>query len=269
MKRYSRKFLICRRQNAVASNQMMAPLPNLIVEPGWYPFQYVGVDYFGPFSVTSGRRHEKIYGCLFTCLQCRAIHLELAQSLSTDSFILALMTFVNRRGTLVEIHSDNGSNFVGAKNELHNWLTRLDRDKICSKMLESRITWRFSPPLASHRGEIWERMIRSVRKILFSKAGKHSMNEEMLWTYLTHAERVVSDRPLTALRDDSNEPSPVRPSDLLHPMSHAIISINMPLGQMTERRWRRWKIEYLDTLQARQKWLQRRQDLAIGDVVIV
>ncbi|GBP48986.1 hypothetical protein EVAR_35607_1 [Eumeta japonica] len=63
------------------------------------PFTCTGVDYFGPMSVTIGRRHEKRYGALFTCLTTRAVHIELAESLSSDSMILALRRFIARRGT--------------------------------------------------------------------------------------------------------------------------------------------------------------------------
>ena len=50
----------------------------------------------------------KRYGVLFTCLSIRAIHIEVAHSLDTESFINALRRFVSRRGTPEEIRSDNG-----------------------------------------------------------------------------------------------------------------------------------------------------------------
>ncbi|GBP48179.1 hypothetical protein EVAR_27565_1 [Eumeta japonica] len=84
------------------------------------PFTCTGVDYFGPMSVTIGRRHEKRYGALFTCLTTCAVHIELAESLSSDSMILALRRFIARRGTPRVMYSDNGTNFVGANKELMN-----------------------------------------------------------------------------------------------------------------------------------------------------
>jgi hypothetical protein len=67
----------------------MASLPKdrLTVAP---PFTKVGVDYFGPLTVKHLRKQEKRYGCLFTCLVTRAVHLEVATSLETDSFINVL-----------------------------------------------------------------------------------------------------------------------------------------------------------------------------------
>lgn len=52
-------------------------------------FSYYVVDYFGPFYVKEGRRQVKRYGVLFTCLSSRAVHLEVANSLTANSFINA------------------------------------------------------------------------------------------------------------------------------------------------------------------------------------
>jgi len=43
----------------------------------------------------------------------RAIHIEIAHSLDTSSFINALRRFIARRGRPKHIFSDNGGNFVG------------------------------------------------------------------------------------------------------------------------------------------------------------
>ena len=50
----------------------------------------------------------KRYGVLFTCLSVRAIHLEVAHSLDTDSFFNAMRRFIARRGQPEEVRSDNG-----------------------------------------------------------------------------------------------------------------------------------------------------------------
>ena len=60
------------------------------------------------------KKQEKRYGCLFTCLVTGAVHLEVAFSLSTDSFVMCLRRFIARRGKPTVIYSDNGTNFVGA-----------------------------------------------------------------------------------------------------------------------------------------------------------
>uniref|UniRef100_A0A182X1M9 Integrase catalytic domain-containing protein n=1 Tax=Anopheles quadriannulatus TaxID=34691 RepID=A0A182X1M9_ANOQN len=94
----------------------MSPLPVERLTAWVHPFSYVGVDFLGPVDVTNGRRNEKRYVAVFTCLVTRAVHLEMVYSLSTDACIMAIRRFVARRGT--PIFFDNGTNFVGARNIL-------------------------------------------------------------------------------------------------------------------------------------------------------
>ena len=96
------------------------------------PFTYCAVDMFGPFVVKVKRSDMKRYGAMFTCLASRAVHIEVAHSLSTDSFIQALRRMVARRGNVRQIRSDNGSNFVGAEQELIKAFNEMDHSKIQS-----------------------------------------------------------------------------------------------------------------------------------------
>lgn len=84
------KCVVCHRLHAAPGHQRMADLPQDRVSPDEPPFTRVGVDCFGPFEVKRGRGTAKRYGVIFTCLAMRAIHLELASSLDTDSFVNAL-----------------------------------------------------------------------------------------------------------------------------------------------------------------------------------
>ena len=68
--------------------QQMSDLPADRVKEA-APFTYSAVDCFGPYVVKSGRKTGKRFAVLFTCLSCRAVHIEVANSLTTDSFINA------------------------------------------------------------------------------------------------------------------------------------------------------------------------------------
>ena len=102
----------CRRRQVPLGEQQMADFPTDCVTPEKPPFIFVGVNCFGPFVVRRGRSLVKKYGVLFTCLSIRTIHLEVAHSLDTDSFINAMRRFIARRGQPEEVRSDNGGNFV-------------------------------------------------------------------------------------------------------------------------------------------------------------
>jgi hypothetical protein len=108
------KCMLCRKRRAVPCVQKMADLPRERISNGHPAFFYVGIDYFGPFDVHVRRSTEKRYGCVFSCMSSRAVHIEIATSLNTSSFINVLRRFIARRGKPAKVFTDNGTNFVGA-----------------------------------------------------------------------------------------------------------------------------------------------------------
>ena len=107
----------------------MAPVPATRLRFTFRPFDQCAVDYAEPFETIQERgiKRQKRYLCLFTCLQTRAIHLETAWAVDTDSFLNAIARFTSRR-VPKEIISDNGKDFVGAVNELLELVSRLYED---------------------------------------------------------------------------------------------------------------------------------------------
>jgi hypothetical protein len=97
------KCITCRKCFSRPCMQKMAALPVERVTSNEPPFTFVGVDFFGPFFVKIGRNDVKRYGCIFTCMTVRAVHIEVSHSLEADSFINALQRFICRRGQPLEI----------------------------------------------------------------------------------------------------------------------------------------------------------------------
>ena len=169
--------------------QITAPLPAVRVSSDShqliYPFAAMGIDYFGPLYVHAGpltrsmRKNPKLhkcYGCIFTCLRYRAVHIELASDLTTDSFINAVTRFLARLGPPTVIYSDNGSNFRGVETDVVHVLKTWDQERNGRELLRRDIQWYFNPPAASHQGGVWECLIRSVQKILHAMIGEHLVN---------------------------------------------------------------------------------------------
>ena len=150
----------------------MGDLPKERLSIGKTPFNNTGVNYFGPYYVKKSKMTRttkgvnKCYGVLFTCLTTRAMHIELAGDLSTDDFLLALWRFISCRGTVEIIRSDNGTNFVGANNEMKTCLKQLDQVKIKNYMCGKNIKWIFNPPASPWMGGVWESFLKSVKKTL-------------------------------------------------------------------------------------------------------
>ena len=92
---YISKCVTCRKLRGALQEQNMADIPEDRLEPA-PPFTNCAVDLFGPLHIKEGRKELKRYGVLFTCMSSRAIHLETANSLETDSFIQSLCRFIDR-----------------------------------------------------------------------------------------------------------------------------------------------------------------------------
>ena len=129
----------------------MAGLPVERLIPDNPPFTNV-IDYFGPIEVKKARSLVKRYGVIFTCMSSRAVHLEVAHSLDTDSCINAIRRFISRRGQVEHLRSDNGSNLVGAERELKKALLTLNQHQVQDSLLQHGVKWSFNPPAASHHG---------------------------------------------------------------------------------------------------------------------
>ena len=146
------RCVTCLRWRAASGQQLMGNLPAYRVTPA-RPFLQVSLDYAGPFTLWllggRGQRTHKGYVAVFLCLTTRVVQLEVVSDYSTEAFLAALRRFTSRRGLCSTIHSDRGTNFVGAARELRNL------EHLCSKsevmqahLLNDGITWRFNPPAA-------------------------------------------------------------------------------------------------------------------------
>ena len=101
--------------------------------------------------------------------------MEVLESLDTNSFLKCLRRFMAGRGQPRSITSDNGGNFVAANKELNRGLKQLNQDKIDDMLLQNGIAWKFLPPHSSHMVGVWERQIRSIRKVLISVLGSKDL----------------------------------------------------------------------------------------------
>ena len=71
------------------------------------------------------------------------------------------------------------------------------------------------PPSASHMDGAWERMIRSIRKILKALIGSQILNDEGLVTFMTEVEAILNSRLLVPVMYDDKGQEPLTPNHLL------------------------------------------------------
>lgn len=274
-----RNCIPCFKANPLKTTQLMGDLPSYRIRPA-PAFSNTGVDYAGPFwvkSSTTARKPfiTKAYVCLFVCMQTRAIHLELVSDLTTDAFLAALRRFTSRRGYPKTIRSDNATNFVGAKTELHElWVlfrNQCATGKITSYCTDKGIEWSFIPPRSPHFGGIWEAGVKQVKYHLTRIVGNRKLSYEELYTTLTQIEAVLNSRPLTPCSDDPKDYTAITPAHFLvtrelQPLpepsyldlKEGTLSRWQLVQTMVQHFWKRWTAEYLPELQNRGKWLKTR-----------
>ncbi|XP_065084794.1 uncharacterized protein LOC135707003 [Ochlerotatus camptorhynchus] len=261
----------CRVYKSVPVTPKMGPLPTVRLTTHVRAFTFVGVDYFGPYLVKVGRSVAKRWGVVFTCLTIRAIHIEVASSLTTDSCKKALRRFIARRGAPQEIYSDNGTNFVGVSRELEK------------ETKDTYTQWRFNPPSAPHMGGCWERMVRSIKSALGAIPSERKLDDESLATLFAEAEKMINSRPLTFVALETSDQEAITPNHFLLLSSTGVQQpIKAPVSEGESLRsswnmmqytldniWRRWITEYLPTITRRTKWFQNVRPIKEGELVVI
>ncbi|XP_055634234.1 uncharacterized protein LOC129774508 [Toxorhynchites rutilus septentrionalis] len=260
----------------------MAALPVQRVTPFQRPFSFVGLDYFGPITVSLGRRSEKRWVVLFTCLVIRAVHLEIAYSLTTQSCLMAITRFVSLRGPPLEIFSDNGTNFKGASRELLDQLHSIN-EECAGELTSAQTKWSFNPPASPHMGGVWGRLVRSTKTVLETIDDGKRLTDEILATVIAEAAEIINSRPLTYVTQESENLEALCPKHFLRGMAPNEPRLNAPpvnpavalrdsyqrSQEIVENLWKRWIKEYIPSINQRTKWFGEATNLKRGDLVYI
>lgn len=286
VKAFFRKCVTCIRFSNKTRSQLMGQLPSPRVTPN-KAFLYSGVDYAGPINVRMskgrGNKSYKGYIALFICLSTRAIHIEAVSDMTSKGFLAAFKRFVARRGHCAELHSDNGTNFVGAARELQE-LFNEEKSKFIPELVEclanNGTKWNFIPPHAPNFGGLWEAGIKSTKYHLRRVIGNSTLTFEELTTVLAQIEACLNSRPLSGV--DENELTVLTPGHFLvgEPLvlvpdsnfERANIS-SLRRWQLTQRMlqdyWRQWSQDYLNQFLQRHKWAHQNPEPAVGGIVLI
>ncbi|XP_069964356.1 uncharacterized protein [Bactrocera oleae] len=152
------------------------------------PFAATGIDFAGPYDIKNytGRACliTKGYVCVFVCFATKAIHLEAASDLTTQSFMAAFARFFSRRGLTI-----SGAHL--------------------------NINWHFNSPGAPHMGGLWEAGVKSLKSHLKNVSQIQKFTFEELPTLLTRIESCLNSRPLSPLSEDPRNIEPLTPGHFL------------------------------------------------------
>ncbi|XP_044315223.1 uncharacterized protein LOC123037630 [Drosophila rhopaloa] len=264
-------------------DQVMAPLPAERVQPS--PTFYVtGIDFCGPFYTKSeirNRAAEKCYVSIFICFATKAfgiggglIDIIIPRSIET------------LQGKPHSIWTDNGTNFLGARNELKElrelFLSDPQRSEIFNSCTALGVNWHFIPPRSPHFGGLWEAAVKSAKYHFYRVVGNSTLSFNELRTLICQISAMFNSRPLYSISEDPNDLEILTPGhfiwgkanatidepDLTHPNA-GHLSRWQKVCQMQKAFWRKWNISYLSQLQKRGKSKTTRQNLQPGTMVLI
>ena len=274
------KCIRCRKGRAQTKAPVMADLPQERLVASTV-FSNVDVDFFVPFTVKVGRRNEKRWCCLFTCLNVRAVHIEILPKLDNDCCLNAIMRFIAQRGKPVKMISDNGTNFVEAEKELAEYIAAWNKVRIEEHPIQQGIRWKFNPPAAPHFGGVWERLVKNCKKAMYAVLGNRSVTEDVLSTTMCLVEQKLNARPLTQISSDATDLEAITQNHFLLGNKNLCLPYLSGAEQIVDHRklfrqtqayadffWDRFRKQYLPTLNSRKKW-QNTTDRSLqqGDLV--
>ena len=262
----------------------MQTLPEFRLQQGkHHVFQTTGLDFIGPLPVKEHGKNGARYILLFTCLIVRAVHLEVAIDLTTDSTINCIRRFVSRRGKPKKFFSDCGKSFVGSNNSLQSSIASL-RDcldfasHLHLKQVEIELV--FNPPAAPHFGESWKRLVQIFKLSLYNVYGSNTLSDDFLLTLVCEIDSNMNSRPLTNVPIEIKDPLLLTPHHFLLDRS----SVNYPPGifetqkvtvsvsrksaqELASHFGNRFLRKYIPNQQTWLKWIKISENLKVNDLV--
>ncbi|GFT65990.1 transposable element Tcb2 transposase [Trichonephila clavipes] len=267
----------CFKSRPIFSSQIMGNLPSKRINIS-SPFTIARLDLCGPFLVKYKNQRKgtlnKVYICVCICFSTKALHLELLSDLTSDALIATLKRFTSRRGKCSKIYTDNATNFVGANSILKKFhkLINVPDENLAKYFVSENIDWKFIPPKSPHFGGLWEAGVKSVKHHLNRAIGNLHFTFEEFETIMIQVEGILNSRPLTPLSSDADNFDVLTPGHFL--IGRPITSIPEPnlidvnenclsrwekITKVVQRTWKKWKSDYLNTLQARSKWITEKK----------
>ncbi|XP_062390564.1 uncharacterized protein LOC134078562 [Sardina pilchardus] len=255
------------------------------------PFEYTTLDLFGPFEIKDAvkkRIGKKVWGIVFCCMASRAVHVDLVDDQSSESFLQTYSRFVALRGHPRKLWSDRGTNFIGAKpalQDLHKYLATLPEASIEDNAIKggTEWVWNFHPADAPHRNGAAEAAVKLIKRALTSLGGTtSSLTWGELQTLFFQAANLTNQRPIDArAQEQEDSVEYLTPNSLLlgrtrqggdtggidlctHPWRR-LRAIQIGVDMF----WKKWSELAGPNLFIRPKWHKTQRNVAVGDVVWV
>ncbi|GFW03662.1 integrase catalytic domain-containing protein [Trichonephila clavipes] len=174
---------------------------------------------------------------------------------------------------------------IGANREIKA-LSKIVRDReesLFAFFAEEGIEWSFIPPRSPNLGGLWESIIKSLKYHFKRVAGNSKFSYEELLTLIMQIEAILNPRSLTLLQSDVDDLEVLAPAHFL--IGRPITAIVEPsllqcesnrlnvwkqiITKSVQTIWKRLSLSYLNSLQQRKKWIVNKENLNLGDMVLI
>ncbi|EPB71744.1 hypothetical protein ANCCEY_09146 [Ancylostoma ceylanicum] len=288
----------CRRCKAQPFSlpEFPAHPPRRVRKPD-YPFENIGMDYAGPlFYRNDDNSASKYWILLITCLNTRAIYVDLVKDMTAKTLLHTLRRFFASTAYPKWILCDNAKTFKSIDELQSSYKFEDGNDPdIIDYCAQRRIEFKFIPSLSPWQGGLYEKMVH-IFKVSFKHALQNRLLKfEELQTIAKETETIVNQRPLTYMTEDDHI-IPLRPIDFLRPWTNLSLPrtdehINewrlttqrrdhlmeewKTMNDLLTRFWRRWSSEYLTNLREQYRVTHPRprcineSHTKAGDIVLI
>lgn len=273
----------CKRRNFHPATPAMGNLPMERLCDAHPPFSHVILDTAGPFIVTNGRKAEKRWLLMVSCLASRGLHYEIMHSLTGESALIALNNTCTIRGSPLKIFSDQGTNFKCIAKYIEEQLPHTNETRLKAGLSPISFTWEFSPAKAPSMNGSIERMIGLVKNGLkkFEQQMNlqlRNLNDEQFRGVMCEIMGFVNNRPLCVTKT-GEKMIPLTPNHFLMDRANYKVTPNSPLPtdlykyasnleKIKDTLWRHWLSQYIPTILYREKWVIKAKKLEVNDIVI-
>ncbi|GFX16737.1 integrase catalytic domain-containing protein [Trichonephila clavipes] len=175
-------------------------------------------------------------------------------------------------------------NCSGANKELKRFLKLIEDsdDNLAGFLSAEGIEWKFIPPRAPSFGGLWEASVKSIKYHLKRVVSGSNLTYEEFLTVCIQIEGILNSRPLCPLSSNSDDLNALTPAHFL--IGRSMTSVVEPnlielkenalkkwqrITRLVQLIWNKWHRCYLSELQQRNKWQFKKQNVKVGDLVVL
>ncbi|GFU86380.1 DUF5641 domain-containing protein [Trichonephila clavipes] len=155
-------------------------------------------------------------------------------------------------------------------------------EKLANYLAAEGIEWKFIPARSPNFGGLWEAAIKSCKYHLKRVVNGINLTYEELLTVTVQIEGILNSRPLCPLSNNDDDFQVLTPAHFL--INRSLNSLEEPnltkckesnlksgkkITKIVQLMWKFWSRNYLNQLQQRGKWMFEKNNVKIGDLVLI